>query len=153
MLQIELNLPSGGFLLIEPNVISVIESFIQSTTSAPEGTGILIGEYRENDHIRVVEATCPGAEDRRSRYRFNRISPHHKQYALQCWKGSNKVQTWIGEWHTHPEDHPKPSALDFQQWAKHLPERTMVLIIQGRLSRWVGISKAKKIISLTLTPT
>lgn len=148
MFQIVADLPGHGILLIEKQVLVLVQKFIQSSEDDTESAGILIGEYRGNQHIRVVHATVPGLADRSTRTRFSRLDPHHQEQALSYWKNSNKTQTWIGEWHTHPEDHPSPSSYDKREWKSHLPQREMVLLIQGRRSIWLGLAVSGEIISL-----
>lgn len=142
------DLPGHGILLIEKQVLVLIQSFIQSSEDDNESAGILIGEYRGSHHIRVVHATVPGIADKCTRTRFSRLDPHHQEQALSYWKASNKTQTWIGEWHTHPEDHPSPSSYDISEWKRHLPKREMVILIQGRKSIWLGVSASGKIVGL-----
>lgn len=149
MLEIVANISSEGILLIEKQVISVVESFKQSSIHDTEAAGVLIGEYRGKHHIRVVDATKPSDLDKRTRFSFDRKSPHHESAVLSAWRSSGKTQTWIGEWHTHPEDHPTPSLIDIKEWKRSLPDRPMILIIQGRKSRWLGISINSKVTRIT----
>ncbi|WP_157234604.1 Mov34/MPN/PAD-1 family protein [Teredinibacter turnerae] len=138
MREVIAKLPSGGILLIEEHAMLIIDSFKQNTLKDTESAGILIGEYR-GKHIRVVDATKPSLLDRSTRVSFDRRSPHHQRAALSAWRTSGKIQTWIGEWHTHPENHPTPSQKDINCWKESLPSRPMVLLIQGRASYWLGI--------------
>ena len=147
MQQVTLELPQKRLLLIESQVIESIYEFQQLDHSSKESGGILIGEYR-GEHLRIVHLTKPGFLDTRQRFRFYRLSPHHQIYAYKCWIKSHHVQTWIGEWHTHPEDHPTPSFIDIENWNRKLPERLMILIIQGRISRWYGFWDGKKLIEV-----
>ncbi|MCW8929634.1 MAG: Mov34/MPN/PAD-1 family protein [Gammaproteobacteria bacterium] len=129
--------------------MSIIESLKQISTLDTESAGVLIGEYRGNHHIRVVGATRPGQIDRSTRFSFDRRSPHHQNSVLSAWHSSGKIQTWVGEWHTHPEDYPIPSSIDIHEWEKTLPARPMVLLIQGRKSHWLGISIRSVVTSIT----
>ncbi|ODS22317.1 hypothetical protein AB835_14870 [Candidatus Endobugula sertula] len=149
MLEVIAKLPTEGILLIEEQAISIIESFKQDTPSATESAGVLIGEYRESQHIRIVDATKPCKYDRSTRFSFDRRSPQHQKSVLSAWRSSGNTQTWIGEWHTHPEDHPTPSSKDIYEWKKALPNRPMIMLIQGRKTRWIGISLKPEIICIT----
>ncbi|MCW9050923.1 MAG: Mov34/MPN/PAD-1 family protein [Motiliproteus sp.] len=147
MQQIVLGLPQGGFLLIEPNIIETLYNFRQLDDRASEAGGIIVGEYRE-EHVRITELSAPGNLDVQKRSRFYRCSPHHQSYAFQCWRDSGGLKTWVGEWHTHPEDYPNPSNIDRSSWRKNLPNRIMVLIIQGRVGRWYGIWTGKEVLEI-----
>ena len=145
MLEVIAKLPGDGILLIEETVMSIMDSLKQDTPISNEAAGILIGEYRGNEHIRVVDATKPCRFDKSTRFSFERQSSHHQRSVLSAWCLSEGMQTWVGEWHTHPEDHPKPSLVDINQWRKSLPNRPMILLIQGRKTIWLGVSIKSKI--------
>lgn len=38
----------------------------------------------------------------------------------EAWRRSGGVTTYLGEWHTHPEEVPAPSVIDRIGWAKKL---------------------------------
>ncbi|MGR5278889.1 Mov34/MPN/PAD-1 family protein [Vibrio rotiferianus] len=123
---------------IGEDVIKVLEAHRQVTFDQPESGGILIGEYR-GPHLNVIKATTPNKGDIQSRFRFFRRSKKHQLIASKIWKESNETQTFIGDWHTHAEDHPSPSLIDITDWKKKLSNRKMIVVIQGRVSRWYGI--------------
>jgi len=131
-------LDNRGFLLIDPEVIERIQGYKQMNLKNREAGGILIGAYR-GDHIHVTSLTTPGEADKRTRISFHRQSSHHQKAALKAWVNSKKVNTWVGEWHTHPEDDPVPSTVDMESWRHALPNRPMALLIQGRCNYWLGL--------------
>ncbi len=147
MQQTVLRSSQDQLILIEHQVIQVIDSFRQLKTLDKEAGGIMIGEYRDK-HLRVTGLTRPGVLDHRYRNGFHRKSPHHQAYATMCWIQSKSLQVWLGEWHSHPEDHPTPSSIDLDNWKSKLPNRHMILIIQGRISRWWGLWDGKSITAL-----
>ncbi|MEG3694583.1 Mov34/MPN/PAD-1 family protein [Vibrio coralliirubri] len=126
------------FVLINEDVLSTLEAHRQLDVSQPESGGILIGEYR-GPHLNIVALTTPADGDLQSRFRFFRRSKSHQLIASKTWKDSNSTQTFLGDWHTHAEDHPSPSTIDKLDWGRKLPDRKMIVIIQGRSSRWYGI--------------
>ena len=129
---------NGICVLINDDVINTIESYRQVENSQTESGGILIGEYR-GEHLNIVGLTTPSVGDVKFRFRFFRRSKTHQSEALKAWNSSDKKKTFIGDWHTHAEDHPSPSSIDTTDWLKKLPKRKMFLIIQGRKSRWYGV--------------
>ncbi|MBU4046695.1 MAG: Mov34/MPN/PAD-1 family protein, partial [Gammaproteobacteria bacterium] len=60
------------------------------------------------------------------------------------WAASQGTVRYLGEWHTHPEDHPHPSNLDRTEWqrlsAGRRDKRPLLAIIVGRKSLYVGLS-------------
>ncbi|HIF5682057.1 TPA: Mov34/MPN/PAD-1 family protein [Vibrio parahaemolyticus] len=138
MREIVLFAANGTRVLVEESALTPIQKFRQIKPSDKEAGGILIGEYRGND-LRIVSVTLPGEKDFRSRYRFGRRSPHHQARAYESWLRSKHTQSHIGDWHTHPQDYPSPSALDYKEWREKLPQRHVLLIILGRKADWYGI--------------
>ncbi|CAK3436491.1 MULTISPECIES: Mov34/MPN/PAD-1 family protein [Vibrio] len=129
-------------VLLHDDVLHVLRASRQTTDVHHEAGGILIGEYR-GDNINVLAATKPARGDIRSRFRFFRRSVHHQSMASHMWLNSNKTQTFVGDWHSHPEDHPTPSSIDINDWKRKLPNRKMIVVIQGRVSCWYGIWDGK----------
>lgn len=145
MPELVLNAKDGTRILIEAEVLNLVESYRQHLASSTEAGGILIGEYRGKD-IRIVTGTIPSKLDRRSRVRFHRESPHHQSIAMETWRQSKGLCSYLGDWHTHPEDHPIPSSLDISEWKLKLPRQKMVVAIFGRKSDWYGLWDGKEII-------
>lgn len=134
--------PEGGYILLRSQVLNVLESFSQSEDQHESG-GILLGSYR-GDHIEVVHATNPAPSDDRSPVSFNRLRQCHQQSAEEMWAASNGTVTYIGEWHTHPELTPNPSQIDLNSWKNLLPQRPMVLLIQGYNEIYIGLQTADR---------
>lgn len=107
-----------------------------------EAGGILLGSVH-GVHLLIEQATAPTAWDRRSRYLFERMPFGHDAIALSRWTVSKGTVRYLGEWHTHPEDHPHPSGLDRSEWsclsAKRLDQRPMLAVIVGRKSLYVEL--------------
>lgn len=138
-----LRLPIGSeesTLLIEQELLESLSSFRQFARTSPEAGGILMG-YRRGPHIHIAEATTPTIHDARSRFSFHRQADHHQRTALARWRESGETMDYVGEWHTHPENHPTPSCIDNVHWREisQASPRPMVYVILGRSSNWVGI--------------
>ncbi|HCE2680069.1 TPA: Mov34/MPN/PAD-1 family protein [Vibrio parahaemolyticus] len=128
----------GSYVVIEPEVIKTISRYKQLSVGDREAGGILIGCYKGR-HLHISYATSPGPKDKATRVRFMRNCDSHWNIALIKWKKSNFKQTFIGDWHTHPEDYPTPSSIDYYYWNKNLPEnKDSIVIIQGRKGIWIG---------------
>jgi integrative and conjugative element protein (TIGR02256 family) len=124
-------------LLIQDKALQLLESHRQLSVEQTESGGIFIGEYR-GEHINIISATILSTGDLRSRYRFFRRSNAHQTLATKAWTESGTTKINIGDWHTHAEGHPSPSSIDTNDWCRKFQKRRMVVIIQGRVSRWYG---------------
>lgn len=115
---------------------------IQVNGSDCEAGGLLLGSVH-GTHMLIEQATIPTAWDRRFRCLFERMPFGHEAIALTRWAASQGTIRYLGEWHTHPEDHPNPSGLDRSEWnrlsAKRLDKRAMLAVIVGRKSLYVEL--------------
>lgn len=130
-----------GFILVEDRVLQVLARHRQLHHGVPESGGILMG-YRRGSHLHVTEATAPLEPDRASRTRFFRSAFPHQQAALARWRESGGTMDYVGEWHTHPELNPSPSAIDRRGWGHISNSRKtpMLFIIAGTQgSLWIGL--------------
>lgn len=124
------------------NVESTFTEYIQSNSHDPESGGILLGTVHRSNLL-ISLATTPYAWDKQSRYLFDRHPFIHRLVAYIYWiKSMGKIR-YLGEWHTHPEDHPKPSSVDRAGW-KNLAEnrndkRPLLVVIVGRKELYVEL--------------
>lgn len=102
---------------LEPDVPSVvfteeaIASMIrhrQKTTNDKEAGGQLFAKFEGHDAI-IIEATEPKCLDKRSRYGFIPSQWLQRQEIKSKYK---QGKHFVGDWHTHPEPVPSPSADD-----------------------------------------
>jgi integrative and conjugative element protein (TIGR02256 family) len=42
---------------------------------------------------------------------------------MRRWKESKGLVRYIGEWHTHPQNHPTPSSIDLREWQQLAVDR------------------------------
>lgn len=120
------------------DVVKRLYQYRQLHPASTEAGGILIGE-RRGRHIVITDISEPGLGDIRSRNQFTRKGEHHRHKANESFRTSGGYQDYVGEWHTHPEDHPHPSCLDMKSWRTGLSaSQPMVMLIIGRLSVWAG---------------
>lgn len=142
-------------IYIDPNALELMISFQQDQMKKPEAGGILLGKVR-GSHLEVVEVTTPSIQDKQSRFMFERSSLPHKEIANDRWQSSLGTVRYIGEWHTHPEDFPTPSALDISEWKdlarNRVDKRPLLAIIIGRLGIHMEyvFSNGKRIILINL---
>lgn len=123
---------------IRNEVLQGICNYIQTEHSDIEAGGILIGrENRGNQNIVIEYSTEPMKEDIRSRIRYFRKDSGHVEYYKKLYDENNEIYAYYGEWHTHPEDNPSYSFVDWENWksiAKKDPKGIQYHIIAGRKS-------------------
>lgn len=116
--------------------------YIQSSDADCEAGGLLLGSVH-GAHMLIEQATVPTAWDKRFRYLFERMPFGHEAIALSRWTASQRTVRYLGEWHTHPEDHPQPSGLDRSEWqrlsAERRDKRPLLAVIVGRKSLYVEL--------------
>ncbi|MGT2476624.1 Mov34/MPN/PAD-1 family protein [Paraburkholderia terrae] len=113
----------GRLVLMCDKVISTFEAHRQVSGMSESG-GVLLGR-RRGKHFEVVHATAPMLTDQCSPVSFIRNSAGHQEQAIALWEQSRGEIGYIGEWHTHAEDKPRPSRIDTMQWFE-LAEREPV---------------------------
>ena len=96
-------------------VLETFSAYIRDSADACEAGGLLLGTVHGNNLI-VTEATVPTVGDQRFRYLFERLPFGHRAIAHLRWKNSGGTVRYLGEWHTHPQDHPRPSGIDIKEW-------------------------------------
>lgn len=117
-----------------------------------EAGGMLIGSIVTNsDEIEVYDYTEPLKEDNSNRLSFRR-SNKHNEIIYKKWKESNYTKLYLGEWHTHPQEIPKPSLIDIASWKMLLSKSNteseiLIFIIMGTcyVEIWIGDIKSKKV--------
>lgn len=127
-------------LSIAVPVLRHVGRYRQSTPWATEAGGQLFGTIN-TEQVCVTEAYGPYSGDERSRYRY-RSNPAAAQLAIEdCHK---RGLLYLGEWHTHAEDHPSASSLDDDAMRRliagsRLNSNTLLLMIVGRVPGEAGL--------------
>lgn len=124
-----------NLLHLSPSTLETFNQFVQTGHFDSEAGGLLLGSVH-GAHMLVERATIPTAWDKRFRYLFERLPLGHEAIALARWAESRGTIRYLGEWHTHPEDYPRPSSVDVCEWKKlasiRLDKRSMLAVIVGR---------------------
>jgi integrative and conjugative element protein (TIGR02256 family) len=132
-------------LLVSKSVQEVFHNYRQTESHHLEACGVLIGNHKiDNNVIYLKYVTIPQTKDLRRRYSFKLDSFSHQDILDKHFKASGYEDVYIGTWHTHPEDNPKPSYIDIKDWEKqykvnrHLFNK-MVFAIVGmtRTNFWI----------------
>jgi integrative and conjugative element protein (TIGR02256 family) len=125
---------NGHLVVVTEHVLAVLAKYRQIGGQDNEAAGILLGEKR-GPHIVITDLSEPGKGDLRKRNLVDRRGKHHQQKVDDCFQLSGGTVNYIGEWHTHPEDFPKPSLKDRSSWSAHLkggaPKIVLIVGIKG----------------------
>lgn len=101
--------------------------------------------------VDIVVATGPRPQDRRSRFYF---APDRIMERREIAKLHREGLHYVGDWHTHPEPAPSPSALDLQNIRQIFTQSRhtyggilMIIVGQAELpdGMFVGIANAQQV--------
>lgn len=120
-------------LELDADVLVHVRNYRQISWLATEAGGQLFGTITP-ELIRVEKATGPYPGDERSRRRY-RSNPAAAQAAIQAQALAGLL--YLGEWHTHAEDHPDVSGLDEEAMSlllarSQLNSNALLMLIVGR---------------------
>lgn len=97
---------------IEPTVLKTLKQYEQ-TKHRNESGGILLGKYCLEDERYIITAvTEPSFKDFCGRLWFIRNRDNAQIIINKMWKESGGYVNYLGEWHTHPWEFPRPSYID-----------------------------------------
>lgn len=95
-------------------------------------TGVQIGDKRYR-----ISKTSPPCIKRNTRCGCERDAAMANRFIKEDYEQSEHTRFYIGEWHTHPEDKPKPSSVDYcsiqdNYYTASLVAPFLFMIIVGR---------------------
>jgi integrative and conjugative element protein (TIGR02256 family) len=111
-------------LVFATEVVRHFERNRQRRTTAKEAGGQLFARFTE-DAIVVEVATGPYRRDQRSRCLF---TPDRRQEQRDIDGHFKKCLHFLGNWHTHPEAVPSPSAVDLKNTRQRFVESDHALM-------------------------
>jgi integrative and conjugative element protein (TIGR02256 family) len=137
-------------LMLSTEVLKILDSYIQRKLNNPESGGIILGKITA-ENIQVQRLSVPTELDKCSRTNFERHRLSAQIVINYEHANSYGQVTYLGEWHTHPEDHPSPSGTDIkmikQQFSQNkIHTEFLILLIQGRKSLFAGLINKEGII-------
>lgn len=131
---------NGGIVEFSGESEAVLGSHRQVRDGDAEAGGILLGRLiSSSTNVVIDRVTPPSLHDRRSRFAFFRARRPAQAAVDQAWNESGQVINYLGEWHTHPEDHPSPSCIDKRDWNRivskaQFEQDALFFAIIGRVS-------------------
>lgn len=151
-------LSNKGHIKLSDSVIEQIRSYEQHKKGDLEAGGVLLGRFVVDSKDIIIDmASEPMRGDKRTRYSFHRGAKKHQLVIDEEWKRTNGKSHYLGEWHTHPEQHPDPSGKDIDNWKNHLTRdvfssRYLYFIIVGtrEIGVWEGDRRTQKIKKLNV---
>jgi integrative and conjugative element protein (TIGR02256 family) len=119
-------------LVLTPTALNHLANHQQSDRNSSEAGGQLFARFK-GEQIRVERATGPRAADRRSRYGY---IPDRRGEQEEIDSMHSRGLHFIGDWHTHPERIPTPSASDIRSIRQAVTESKhhlngFILLIAG----------------------
>ncbi|MGE7713240.1 Mov34/MPN/PAD-1 family protein [Priestia megaterium] len=143
-------------LKISENVGRTFLYYRQLEMQHTEAGGVLLGRFlSQSNDVVIDKITVPMKNDIRTRFFFKKNRVDHQSIIDKVWKKSDGTCNYLGEWHTHPEEHPTPSAHDKNEWKKILKHTVcdsdklfFIIIGTKSISVWVGFKNDLKIIKL-----
>ncbi len=114
----------------------------QSSPNSPEAGGQLFAQITEDgSHWFVSCATGPRHTDTRSRFFFK---PDRRSEQLEIHAEFQKGNHYVGDWHTHPQQSPQPSARDIRSMAEMVQQSIyqlpgFLMVVVGTLPPPEGI--------------
>lgn len=152
--------PNGGAVEISAPALAALTQVRQVDDGAPEGGGVLLGRLIVNtEDVVVDEITLPGPKDVRARYWFKRSRTSAQPRVVAAWRESTGTRIYLGDWHSHPEDHPTPSCVDRRDWNRVLQRAVyeqdfLLFAIVGRrsIAIWEGRRAGRRSTALDPCP-
>jgi len=153
MSALEFSLDHGHQTLrIEQGVLDHFQRYRQLSNSDSEAGGLLFAKI-SGTVISVEKATGPSFFDQRSRFSFFPNSLY-AQCAIK--KSFQEGLHYVGEWHTHPENFPRPSPRDIRSFRSVFQKSShnlagFLFVISGIEGLFVAIQDKNGLHQLTLS--
>jgi len=130
-------------ITLSAEVLKILDTYTQRRLSDPESGGVILGNVT-TEYIQVQRLSVPTELDKCSRTRFERHRLSAQIIINYEHANSYGQVTYLGEWHTHPEDHPSPSGTDVKMIREQFTHnkihtKFLILLIQGHKSLFVGL--------------
>lgn len=132
---------SSQRIVIEKDVLDRMARYQQLSWYSREAGGQLFGSINASE-VLVSVATGPYRGDQRWRSSY-RSNAKAAQRAID--QNAKSGLFYLGEWHTHPEEHPKASTADLDAIAKlrsasETRSSALLMLIQGKADGVLGLA-------------
>lgn len=119
---------------ITEDVFDLWMGFRQIKKEADESAGLLIGRLISDNNYLIDGITTPKDTDVNERCYFKLDDKVHETDIKEAFNESNGARSYLGTWHTHPQEDPIPSSIDITDWKGHEKEnrdRTLFFPVIG----------------------
>lgn len=101
-------------LVLEDNALNEIYKY-EPENYLHENGGILLGKFNNEENIYVItNVSSTNLKDKKGKNFFIRNKKQAQSIINEIWRQSKGEINYLGEWHTHRENHPSPSFIDKQ---------------------------------------
>lgn len=130
-------------VVLHAQPINILETFTQNNRKAPESGGVLLGKLI-NNQINIMKISVPTPLDKSSRTNFERSKISAQIILDYEFYNSNGQLTYLGEWHTHPEELPTPSSIDLHMLRDQFKNNNLMtdfllLLIKGTKGFYIRV--------------
>lgn len=118
----------------------------------------MLGRYiLDSQDVVIDKISFPMSGDRANRFTFFRNKKAHQQIIDREWEVSKHTCTYLGEWHTHPEQRPVPSCIDLFNWKRKLKKDVFdsdflffLIVGTSEMRMWEGYKRSRTMSLLPL---
>lgn len=142
----------GGIdLNLSETVMAAFDRHRQRARRDPERGGILMGQVSEDfSTVLVTHLTVPGPHDRSTRTTFYRHGGRAQRLAEREFVASGGQVVYLGEWHTHPATHARPSVRDRTMIHEQFEANTLctpylLLVVVALNDLYLGLFDGKRL--------
>ena len=111
---------------IKQEVIDALKNYVQHEGN--EMCGVLTGSLVGDKRYRISKISPPCVKEH-THCGCERDAVMANQFIEEDYKQSEYTRFYIGEWHTHPEDIPKPSVVDYRSIRNNYHTASLVVPI------------------------
>lgn len=103
----------GVVITVAPSALKELKQYLRKEGFSLESGGVLLGVQSQGRlEFSIEHFTLPDKSDKRSRLSFLRRSKPANKVISAVWEETSGRVNYLGEWHTHDEERPVPSAED-----------------------------------------
>lgn len=134
----------GNTIYITDNVMGIFISNRVSGRNKAERGGILLGQVStQENRILISRASLPTALDRGTQEMFERARDAAQHIVEYEFHNSGRLNTYMGEWHTHAARRATPSAVDIEMLetqfrSNEIRLEFLIMVIVARLELFLG---------------
>ena len=143
----------GKRLYLPQSLHQQLCAYRQQEPASLESAGLLIGYCNQSGEALIDSLTTPKISDQRTRTTFKLDAAAHQTEIEKAYIESERLLGYVGTWHTHPEEVPRPSWPDKTDWRTHEkenPDRPLFFIVVGIKQMAVYTLEKGNIIELTM---